>query len=178
MIDYLIEQYKFRPRVRAILQSWLNQFEYFEEKALEFVINRWIDDAEGVTLDVWGRLLGIGRGTLEDDEYRPLVKNHLLLLKMSGTGESNYFLGLMLGLVLRVKDYYPAAYVIEHLGFGDIQRFFFVFRRQRPAGVRGLFHWSFESPVDTFTMCGVEDYPTGPVTQGFDEGAFSSVTEL
>ena len=86
-LSLLMEQYKDSPNLQAVISGILEQGNAIEEAMQELYTLLSIQQAEGVQLDVIGRLVGVARGAQDDEAYR-LVLISWLQLQYSGTYEA------------------------------------------------------------------------------------------
>ena len=86
-LSLLMEQYKNSPNLQAVIRGILKQGNAIEEAMQELYTLLSIQQAEGVQLDVIGRLVGVARGAQDDETYR-LVLISWLQLQYSGTNDA------------------------------------------------------------------------------------------
>lgn len=86
-LSLLMEQYKDSPNLQAVISGILEQGNAIEEAMQELYTLLSIQQAEGVQLDVIGRLVGVARGAQDDETYR-FVLISWLQLQYSGTYEA------------------------------------------------------------------------------------------
>ena len=63
-----------KPRLQALLTTWLKQVQEAEDAAWQLFTLRFLDNAFGATLDQWGEMVGEHRYTDGDDFYRVRIK--------------------------------------------------------------------------------------------------------
>ena len=114
---YVLSQYSASPTITTILKNFRNEIdpqadiELFYEKIMN------IDTAEGVGLDIWGRILGIQRNillldnttvyTLNDDRYRKLLMFKALAnITNASLATLNKMLTILLGIEVIAKNRY------------------------------------------------------------------------
>lgn len=83
-LDRLLEQYKGKIRIEGLLTPWLKQAQIVEDIAWEVITLRYLDTAEGVQLDVLGKIVGRKRAQLDDDTYRLRLKVQILINRSDG----------------------------------------------------------------------------------------------
>src|SRR5690606_30235819 len=66
----LVEQFRGKPRIEALLRAIAAQVQQLEDVATDLLEKRWLDTAEGAQLDGLGRLLGHGRVAWDAEQYR------------------------------------------------------------------------------------------------------------
>src|SRR5688572_13994483 len=69
----LLDQYKDKPRLTALLSSYLNRVQELEDAAWDVRIKRFVDDAVGAQLDGIGRIVGELRQGRDDVTYRLFI---------------------------------------------------------------------------------------------------------
>lgn len=75
----LTEQYKDKPRMKGLLQSYLNQIQDLEDAAWSVMWGYNIYKAVGVQLDTLGAIVGEARQGLTDTEYRAMLFVRILI---------------------------------------------------------------------------------------------------
>ncbi len=146
------------------------------ETALQQLIARTVDNATGINLDVFGRIVGQPRGGLLDDDYRRLIRARIVANRSSGEIESLLAVAALVlndddaylhikyvsnaTLVLRVEDVIVSADVA-----GLMMR---MLRDAVAAGVRLILEWGESSPSMMFR------YDSGP---GYDTGHLASALD-
>lgn len=110
--DRLIEQYKGKVRLEALIESIVNPLQEIEDVLNALGTNRWIDSASGVQLDKVGKIVGAYRETGQSDEdFRSIIKVQVILNLNQGTPEeiisaAQFYIGAIFIWYLEV---YPAA---------------------------------------------------------------------
>lgn len=124
--------------VRALLTSYVTELQALED-ALWALYTDTLDTAEGVRLDVLGRVVGQVRGTLDDSPYRVLLRAVVAANRSNGTGEDVLRVtSLLLGSdAFTLTELRAATMVVESLvgvEFPDVA--IRVLRRTKAGGVR------------------------------------------
>lgn len=83
--ELLLEQYKGKPRVLALLLSFIRRCQELEDAAWDVIVQRMIDHAEGAQLDAIGRIVGQVRGEQDDDTYRVYLTARIRVNHSVGT---------------------------------------------------------------------------------------------
>lgn len=139
-VDRLLEQFKDRPRIVALLTAYLNQVQDLEDVLWELFLDRWISTAVGEQLNVIGRVVGEKRQGSLDDEYRAFLRARI---------RANRSVGLLAELVKIValiqddnlqvlaREYDPAAVRLEPTGatIVDARRVARILADAKPSGV-------------------------------------------
>ena len=75
----LLEQFKDKPNIEALLKGWMKGVQTTEESLLDLLNNRSILTAFGVQLDYIGKIVGIKRGGRSDESYREAIQLQILI---------------------------------------------------------------------------------------------------
>lgn len=73
-LNRLLTQYKKKPLIAQTITALIEQIQDLEDSNQEFYDKRALETATGIQLDLLGTIVGQGRGTLDDDDYRILIK--------------------------------------------------------------------------------------------------------
>lgn len=79
----LITQYKGKPRMTALLTSYLIEVQAIEDAAFQ-VIDATIDTATGHALTQWGKIVGQVNPGLSDENYRVLIRARIRVNRSDG----------------------------------------------------------------------------------------------
>lgn len=87
-VSWLLEQFKGKPKIEAFLRALIAPVQRLEDTLWQ-VLTRVVDmeHAEGVHLDLFGRILQLPRAGLADDEYRSRLRVWQLVLRSDGKAE-------------------------------------------------------------------------------------------
>lgn len=80
----LLEQFRRSGNLRAILQSYLRQIQNLEDAAWEVIAARNLQVGTGVVLDNLGRVVGRGRGDLDDTNFRRALRCQIRINRSFG----------------------------------------------------------------------------------------------
>lgn len=73
--DTTLGQFKASPKLQALLAALVKEVQRLEDLKFDMITDRLIDAAAGVNLDIIGRIVGLDRlDVSDDDEYRELLK--------------------------------------------------------------------------------------------------------
>lgn len=154
-------------RLRDLTSILGDQVQLFEDLLFDVLVNSILDNADGVILDEYGKILDHLRGSLTDTQYRNVLKVVIAAHQSDGTAkEIVYMASTLIGVAVKYQQYIPAYYRLEYsIGTaisGDWQaRVLQILEIMRPAGV-GL------ALVEGSTAgSGAFQFDTGP---GFDLG--------
>lgn len=170
----LVEQFKNRSRIRAMIEAFVGQVADLEDALEELRTGRSLDQAQGAQLDGLGTIIGLPRGGMDDEQYRARLRVQIRLLYGEGTPED--ILGAVSlatgGAALRLHESQPAELrlVVEDGIPPEVARLVvFLVRTMKPAGVRAWLESGEEPAATSFCFAG------GPGL-GFGEGALRGVT--
>lgn len=158
-------------RVESLIGALATPAQSLEDTLLQLMIERGVDTAVGVQLDVLGRIVGQERGGLGDEDYRLLLRARIAANRSEGTvGDLLLVVRSALGLPAEpvvVHQQYPAAVVVRVLTqpLTDTEAALIagLLRDAAAAGVRVILESSSAAPSPLFT------WDTGP---GWDTGVF------
>ena len=167
----LVEQFKAKERIDALLASWVEQVQDIEDSLCSILELSTLDTAIGETLDGFGAIVGEERKGRADDDYRLAISSRISLNVMEGTPEQivQFIRGLVHGdKTVEIIEDFPAGFLIRIATKISVVGIDVALLLQdaKPAGVRAQLWW-FES-----------DIPFGfyddPEAYGFDTGEFAT----
>lgn len=168
--NLLIDQYRERPIIEAVLTSYIKQVQDLEDMFFQLLGDRWLDTAQGAQLDGLGQIIGEAREGRDDVDYLQALYARIRINIGSGLLED--IITVIKGIVgdaytVHVQESFPAAFLaaIQEPVPVDINypRLGVFVRSVAAAGV--LAHTSF-FPADPFR------FDSGP---GYDQGHYGGV---
>lgn len=175
-LDRLLEQFKHRPNLEALISALIAQVQDIENSAFDLYLQRWVDSAVGVNLDNLGELVGQPREGRLDGEYRRWIKARILVNRTNGHGDDLIRIAeLVIGTLenFELTEYYPAAYNIVVYNYpDDPQTLFDIFFAAKPAGVGFVLEVSENPPEALFRFSASSAIESDP-GYGFGDGLFS-----
>lgn len=84
----LLHQFSQSPVLKALIRALVNPFAEAYAELEKLHHGRYIDNAQGATLDVIGKIVGQERLGMSDEDYRPWIKVAIYLNNSSGTAEN------------------------------------------------------------------------------------------
>jgi hypothetical protein len=164
-VALLIGQYKNKPRLEALLRSYLAPFQELENVIWDVLTGRLIDNAVGKQLDVLGKIAGQPRLGYDDSTYRLYISAKALVNRSRGRcGDILGIVTLLLGsFTYSFLDLYPGSFVIETDGpvdAGTVSRAKAIadlIARARTAGVGSSFHYTDEAFAGTFEFSATDN---------------------
>jgi len=94
--ELLLSEYFTKENVQKILKIFSRQCDDLETAQFEIRDEFWIDTAEGVQLDVLGKIQGITRDGRNDTDYRVIIKTKIVI--NNGSGEFETIIQALTGL--------------------------------------------------------------------------------
>lgn len=106
----LLHQFSQSPKLKGLISSLVEPFGNADEELKRLHHGRYIDDAQGATLDIIGSVVGQPRYGMSDEDYRPWIKVAIYLNNSSGTAENVLtILSILFGKKppIRMEEYAP-----------------------------------------------------------------------
>lgn len=152
-VSRLVDYFRGQPILEALCQSWLDQIQEIEDALFEILLERNLDDAEGVQLETIGKI--VGQTPLEQtQDLRTAIRARLLINRSSGTPEE---LILLLRLLLAdeeefaLVEEYPAQVrvrILDPLTSFTPSVGLLLLDQADPAAVRMMITYSTDEPAD------------------------------
>lgn len=175
-LDLLLDQYKEKPRIAALLGSETKQIQALEDAIWDTIIGRLIDNAVGVFLDYLGKIVGQERTTPDDELYRARIRTRIRANKSLGHPDDVIAVAILaLALdpsLVRYTEIYPASFILEELAGIDLDLAPIVrefIELAKAPGVAPAFFFSAEPPSGRFTFA-PGDTPVADTLRGFTDG--------
>lgn len=172
----LLGQFKDKPRIAALLQSWLGEVQELENALWDVFINRNLDVATGDLLAKLGALVGQPANGMDDDQYRLFIRARIKANRSNGKARE------LIAIVLLVNEGDPVVFR-ETIGAVHLETFGFewdghLFREQflkgaAAAGVRLDFIFSRVPYAETL----VGDHVSAPLALESTQLASSTTGE-
>ena len=176
-IERLLQQYKDKPVIKALIESFVEQVQFIEDALTDLNDNRSINTAIGVQLDRLGDILGIDRNGLSDEDYRARLK--IKIVQNISNGEPDRLINVysfLLGATqVQFQEHYPASMALmanaevtagqETLIYREIQNI-------APAGARVDYIGCYDA-LNSFAFAG----SNGPLDDAGADG-FGDLTNL
>lgn len=177
-VALLIERYR-KPRISALLKSWLSEAQAVENAFWQLLTKRAISNACGASLDVLGRIVGQPRNGLSDAQYRVWVSARAMVLRSSGRVQDLLAVAqrLVPSSTLRIDEYFPASQILRFavpFDFAVGMAMARTYASAKAAGVRTFFVWWTTTQPFTFAP-GTDVVSNSPY--GFDAGVLAAVSD-
>lgn len=154
----LLAQFRDRPRIKALLYSYLRRVQELEDAAFDVLVGRLIDEATGYLLEVLGRIVGqANEGSWDDDTYRLFIKARIRANQSNGHGDDVIdVLNLVESADFVLSEVYPAAMFVDFATPPDADPLILIelARLAKGAGVQlQLLYGDHDVGVDGFSFC-------------------------
>lgn len=114
-LELLLSQYQGKPRIAALLSSYLRRVQELEDAIWDVLVKRLIDTATGEQLNMIGRIVGqINEGGWDDDTYRIFIKGRIRANQSNGHGDDVIdVINLVESADFVLREYYPATMFVD-----------------------------------------------------------------
>lgn len=111
-----LEQYQNRPRLLALLLSFVRRCQEIENAAWDVILKRMIDNAQNAQLDTIGKLVGQIRNGQDDATYRVYITARIRINRSHGHPDDVIqVLQLIESTAFQYTEYSPASAVVSYL---------------------------------------------------------------
>lgn len=154
----LISQYQGKPRLAALLSSYLRRIQELDDAAIEVLIARLIDSAVAAQLVVIGRIVGqVNEGSWDDNTFRLFIKARIRANKSNGHADDVIdVVNLVEAADFVLREFYPATMFVDFdtVTAADPRILIELARRAKGSGVRlQLLYGGHNVGVDGFSLC-------------------------
>lgn len=170
-LSVLLTQFQGFPVIEGFVASHAVQ-----AQALEYVFNdlilRSINDSTGVTLDVYGKIVGESRLDRNDDDFRAAIRARITTNKGNGrvddiirvlraayNADTGYVAADLGGAAIEVRlrdGFQPLLYTPEELAY--------LMKKATGAGCLSFFHYSNQEESDTFGLSASDSVESDPAS--------------
>lgn len=164
-LTLFLDQFKDRPRLAALLSSYIQRVQELEDATWDVLVKRLIDSAADAQLDAIGRGVGEARDGKDDTTYRLFILARIRINMSFGHADDVIdVLNLVEAAGFLLTEYYPAAMHVEYdtVTTADPTVLIALARLAKSAGVRlQLLYGDHDVGVDGFSFCtGTTDVST------------------
>jgi hypothetical protein len=142
-VELFITQYKAKPRLAALLRSWLIEAQVLEDTFLEIIEARSLDTAVGAQLDTLGKIVGEFRNDRTDELYRTYIRARIRANLSFGTPDDVLEVLQIIGVedapeLEENQASFTVSLASSDSSFGelDVEAVVNLVRRTKPTGVR------------------------------------------
>lgn len=101
-------------QLRALLQVFVDEIQLLDDVTFDVLVKSVLDLAEGAQLDQWGKVFDELRGSLDDDEYRTILKSVSAAHQSdAGVEVGTLIASTVIGAPVRYIQSGRAAYVLQ-----------------------------------------------------------------
>lgn len=178
-LSHLLEQFKGKPIIEALLTCFVDQVQSLEDSLFDLLLRRSLDQASGEQLDGLGAILGEARQSRTDADFKRGIETRILInLDEATPNEIIEIMSRASGFDVLLAEYFPAAFVITILGKLDstdsdsdgtpdaAARLYGYLDTSKPAGVGASLVYGISEIDELFR------FDSGP---GFDLGKYAGV---
>lgn len=126
--SYLLQQYKDRPNIKALLDSIIEPMQKIEDKAYELYIQYYLPVATSYHLDRLGAIIGVNRQGRSDDAYRYAV--NLGIISNNSGATANEIITILKSIYIADK--------VEYLESGIAYFQVYVEGKEQPKNINNL----------------------------------------
>jgi hypothetical protein len=171
------QDYTDHPRVHDFLRTFLTQNQNLEDVSWQVFVERWPYTAEGVQLDVLGRLVGQGRGGRLDDLYRLWILARIKVNRSNGQVEELYDILEILGPeTMAIQEGWPSELKIAITGADEGEEIGELIAQAKAGGVSLHWQWSAELDGAIFRFDAAGAGVSTDANQGFAEAGAGPFT--
>jgi len=107
----LIQEYKGKPRIAALLTAYLTQIQDLEDSFFELVLDRTLEASVGVQLDGLGSIVGQAREGRSDADYRLWIQARIRANRSNGYVSDLIVIALLVTTdnTIEINQYPPAS---------------------------------------------------------------------
>lgn len=176
-VSRLIEQFKDKPDLEALIRIYLRQVQDLEDAAFEVILERDLDNAVGVQLSTIGDIVGQPRTTADDDRFRAAIRARIAINLSDATAEDVIKVAnLLLQEAYELRDEPPAQFrvlVLPALQSIEADLLHALLDEADAGGVRLVLQWNKSIPGfdDKLTLGSTVGTPTAGGALGSTTGA-------
>jgi hypothetical protein len=174
----LSEQFKQQPKIVALLKSWLEQVQLLEDDADTLRLQRMLEHAVGVNVDILGALVGQRRGSRSDELYKIWIAARALVNRSSG--KTTQLIAIAAKLCdgpVWLEEFQPATFVmhsVDPIVGADGVEIARLLKLAKAGGVAMQFRWHDVLTSFRFSPTGASVYDSD---WGFGAGRFAAVSD-
>ncbi|HYQ47146.1 MAG TPA: DUF2612 domain-containing protein [Polyangiaceae bacterium] len=110
-----ISQYRDKPRLLALILSYVRRCQELENAAWDVILKRMIDNAENAQLDTIGKIVGQSRGGQSDSVYRAYITARIRINRSQGHADDAIDVLMLVDAGIPAwTEYYPASARIDY----------------------------------------------------------------
>ena len=185
-VSRLIEQFKHKPNLEALIRSYLKQVQDLEDALFEIILARNVDTAIGVQLSTIGKIVRQPRTTSDDERFRTAIRARIAINLSDATAEDLIKIAKLLlvdGETFALRDEPPAQLrvtIFDPLTSADADLVHALLELADAAGVRLLLQWqsTLTAATDKLLLGSTVGSPTTGGTLGTTVGSVTNPGKL
>lgn len=176
--EKLLQQFKGLDNWADLLNVYSAQIQDIEDMLFQQIDVRFLDDALGDLLDGLGRIVGVERGGLSDDEYRIRIRAQIKINLSSGTIEDiSEIMTLVLpgATAFELAEEFPGQFLVDVtdvLPGTDGEFVSGILQKAKAGGVRAILAWYVDEDSFQFTVSGTVE---SDADRGFGDDTITTV---
>jgi hypothetical protein len=175
-LDDLLSQFDNSPKLRELVSIIAGQVQLLENIGYELLVERTLDNAEGVQLDILGKIAGgiaSTRGSFGDEEYRKLIGVAIRINNSDGRAEDTIeIIAALVGTTVDYFQHHKAHYELNwELATPSSDDWLRKIEEQMPRITISGVSWSTSEGSDTAFRFGVAG-------RGFGQGELGKRTDV
>jgi hypothetical protein len=155
-LSRLISQYKGKPRLEALLTSYLRQAQQIEDTIWDIIESRLVDSATGAQLQTLAKLVGQPIVSADDDVLRLYVRTRIRINRSHGRPNDVIDVALLLlgDTEFRYREVAPRNIIVDVLDAltADATTIVALLRLAKAGGFRLRLFWAEEPAEEGFTF--------------------------
>lgn len=173
-VSLLLQEYKDRPRIDALIRSVLNRVQEVEDATWDVLMSRVVDTATGAQLDIIGRIVRQPRISTDDETYRARIKTKIRANRSGARPDDIIEVALLASGIppekLTYTELAPLTFIVETfapvIDYEVAKTTAELIRFSKPPGVRGSYHYSTLEESETFAFSTTDEEEDDPA-RGF-----------
>jgi len=167
----LIEQFEESESIRKFVSIFVRPLQETELVASQLLKCRNLDNATGDRLDIAGEIVGVERGSLNDNDYRNIIKLYIMLNRSCGEPEIliTALKSFTKASAVHYFESYPAKVIIEFISpFTPDPNLETMLQKLAVGGVKIMLSWAIDDDPN-FSFSGEGVFPPPSKTSGLGE---------
>lgn len=172
-----LKQFRDKRKLNALAASYLAEVQKLENAIWEVIEYRMLDNAEGIQLDILGKIVGRGRNDLSDADYKLAIRAQIRINRSLGRPSDLIDVAELSspdGSDFSYSEYYPATVCIAfYTLISNTALVYDNLKKTKGAGIKLFFIYSEAEQENTFTFSSA-DSPEVDTSKGFGDETFTA----
>ncbi len=179
-LGLLTDIFKNKPNISGLISSIVPSVQDLEDAINSYLTNILLANAQGVTLDTYGAIVGITRGLYTDAQFRTAISLQIRVLRSEGLAEDVIQVAILAsqlqgGSAPQYTEFYPASFLLEIFDITDPGDFALFIGKTRQAGTSGILHYTTWPTTSTSNLV-LTSHFGGVTPQGTLDSFFGGVS--